>query len=400
MTNDRRVALVAGCRTPFVKAGTAFCDLLPVDLATACVRELVARTGIDRVGSVALGQVLTTPDVLNVAREVVLRSGLPRTVPAYTVNRACASAAEAVAQSADAIRLGHFDAVLAGGVESLSSVTPNLSRELSRALRARSFWSIRPRHLVPVQPAIAEPSTGLTMGQSAEKMARENGISREAQDEWALASHRRATRDEDLVEIDGVTADNHIRANTSREALSRLPPVFDEQGTVTAGNASPLTDGAAVILLMSEERAKAEGREPLAFVRAHAVGAVDPAWQALQGPAVAIPMALDRAGISLREVGLIEMHEAFAAQVLSNVQALESSTFAREQLGRETAVGEVDRSLLNVRGGSIALGHPFGATGARVILGLAREMQRRDVGFGLASICAQGGMGFAMVLER
>jgi acetyl-CoA acyltransferase len=252
------------------------------------------------------------------------------------------------------------------------------------------------------------------MGDSAEKMAREDGISRLAQDELALASHRNAAAaiadgrvHEEIVTLfvgpkkEPVAADNHVRPDTSLEALGRLPPVFDKEfGTVTAGNASPLTDGAAAVLLMSEERARSEGHEPLAFIRSFAVGAVDPAWQALQGPAVAVPLALDRAGVSLAQMGLVEMHEAFAAQVLSNIQALGSEAFARDHLGRSSAVGEVDRERLNVCGGSIALGHPFGATGARVVLGLAREMKRRGVELGLASICAQGGMGFAMVLER
>ncbi len=427
MTNDRRVALVEGCRTPFVKAGTLFRDVLPVELAAAAVRELVERSDVDPalLGSVILGQVLSTPDALNVAREVVIRAGLPRTIPAHTVNRACASAGEALAQVACGIRLGLFDAGVAGGVESLSSVTPSFSRPLARALQAasrsrstwgkvRAFGGIRLRHLAPQIPAIAEPSTGLSMGDSAEKMAREDGISRLAQDELALASHRNAAAAvadgrvrEGIVTLfvgpkkEPVAADNHVRPDTSLEALGRLPPVFDKEfGTVTAGNASPLTDGAAAVLLMSEERARSEGHEPLAFIRSFAVGAVDPAWQALQGPAVAVPLALDRAGVSLAQMGLVEMHEAFAAQVLSNIQALGSEAFARDHLGRSSAVGEIDRDRLNVCGGSIALGHPFGATGARVVLGLAREMKRRGVELGLASICAQGGMGFAMVLER
>ena len=427
MTNDRRVALVAGCRTPFVKAGTAFRDVLPVDLATAAVRELIERSDVDPalIGSVALGQVLPTFDVLNVAREVVIRTGLPRSIPAHTVNRACASAAEAIAQVAMGIGLGHFDAGIAGGVESLSSVVPTFSRPLAKALqaaaRSRSVWAkaralaaVRPRHLAPQLPAIAEPSTGLTMGESGEKMARENGISRLEQDELALASHRNAAAAaadgrvrEELCTVfvgpgrEPVSTDGHVRPDTSLEALARLPPVFDKEfGTVTAGNASPLTDGAAAVLLMSEERARSEGHEPLAFIRSFAVGAVDPAWQALQGPAVAIPLALDRAGVTLAQMGLVEMHEAFAAQVLSNIQALRSEEFAREHLGRSSVIGDVDRDRLNVCGGSIALGHPFGATGARIVLGLGREMKRRGVELGLVSICAQGGMGFAMVLER
>jgi acetyl-CoA acyltransferase len=253
------------------------------------------------------------------------------------------------------------------------------------------------------------------MGQSAEKMAKENGISREEQDRIALASHRRgwaATEDGRLpaemctVHVPPryettVTADNLLRKDTSLEALGALKPAFDRRyGTVTAGNSSPLTDGAAAVLLMSEERAKADGREPLAYVRSWAVAAVDPGGQLLMGPALAVPRALERAGLELSDIDLIEMHEAFGAQVASNIQALESEKWAREKLGRSVPVGRVDRERLNVCGGSIALGHPFGATGARITTTLSNEMKRRNARFGLISVCAQGGMGFAMVLER
>jgi acetyl-CoA acyltransferase len=273
---------------------------------------------------------------------------------------------------------------------------------------------VRPRDLIPLTPAIAEPSTGETMGQSAEKMAKENGISREAQDRVALMSHQRAaaaTADGRLTSeivpwfggrnMDEVAAsDNGIRADTSLEALAKLRPVFDRKyGTVTAGNSSPLTDGAAAVLLMAEEKAKAMGYEPLAYIRSYAVAAVDPSWQLLMGPAFAVPRALERAGVGWRELGVIEIHEAFAAQVLSNIQAWASAEWA-DRLGLRGPVGEVDWDRTNVMGGSIAIGHPFAATGARLVTSLANEMRRRDEQFGLVSICAQGGMGFAMVLER
>ncbi len=263
-------------------------------------------------------------------------------------------------------------------------------------------------------PAIAEPSTGESMGQSAEKMAKENGITREAQDQLALMSHQRAAaatasgrfgpeiapwfggRNMDEV----VTTDNLTRADTSLAALAALKPVFDRRyGSVTAGNSSPLTDGAAVALIMEEQKARALGFKPLAVVRSYAVAAVDPGWQLLMGPVYAVPKALDRAGITWKDLGLVEIHEAFAAQVLSNVQAWGSREWAT-RLGRAEPVGEVDWDRTNVNGGSIAIGHPFGATGARIAISLANEMVRRDVEFGLISICAQGGMGFAMVLQR
>jgi acetyl-CoA acyltransferase len=425
---NRRVAIVSGCRTPFARAGTLYRDLTAVDLGKACVRELVERTGVDpnTVQALAMGQVVPSVKAPNLAREVGLGACLPKSVPAHTVNRACASANQAIVDVASEILLGHVEVGIAGGAESLSDVpilhSKRMARILMEAQKAKTLGArlatlsrIRPRDLVPDAPAIAEPSTGLTMGQSAEKMAKENGISREEQDRIALASHRRgwaATEDGRLpaemctVHVPPryettVTADNLLRKDTSLEALGALKPAFDRRyGTVTAGNSSPLTDGAAAVLLMSEERAKADGREPLAYVRSWAVAAVDPGGQLLMGPALAVPRALERAGLELSDIDLIEMHEAFGAQVASNIQALESEKWAREKLGRSVPVGRVDRERLNVCGGSIALGHPFGATGARITTTLSNEMKRRNARFGLISVCAQGGMGFAMVLER
>jgi acetyl-CoA acyltransferase len=423
----RRAAIIAGVRTPFARSGTVFRDVPAVDLARHAARDLLLRTGIDgaEIDEVIWGQVIPSVLTPNVAREVSLLPQLPRSVPAYSLNRACASAAQAVSSAHDQIVLGQADVVLAGGVESLSDVPILHSRRFSQILveaskarslggRLRAFSRVRPRDLVPVSPAIAEPSTGESMGQSAEKMAKENNISREEQDRIALMSHQRAaaaTRDgrltaeiapwfggRDLTEV--TTGDNGIRTDTSLEQLAQLKPVFDRKyGSVTAGNASPLTDGAAAVLLMAEEKASALGYHPLAFVRSSAVAAVDPGWQLLMGPAYAVPRALDRAGITWNDLGLVEIHEAFAAQVLSNVQAWSSRQWAAK-LGRAAPVGEVNWDITNVMGGSIAIGHPFGATGARIVTTLANEMVRRDVQFGLISICAQGGMGFAMVLER
>ncbi len=427
MTNGR-VAIVAGCRTPFAKSGTVYRDLTALDLAKACVRELVERTEVDpsAIGYVVMGQVIPSVKAPNLGREVVLSTGLPKESPAHTVNRACASANEAIAEVATAILAGQAEAGIAGGAESLSDApilhSKKMAQVLMEASRARSlggrlkaFSRVRLRDLVPETPAIAEPSTGLTMGQSAEKMAKENGITREEQDRIAFLSHKNAaaaTEDGRLpaetctvlvppcYEV-AVSADNLLRKDTSMEALAALPPVFDRKyGTVTAGNASPLTDGAAAVLLMSEAKAKSEGYEPLAYVRSWAVAAVDPGGQLLMGPALAIPQALERASLQLSDMDLIDMHEAFAAQVASNIQALESETWAREKLGRSRALGKVDRDRLNVCGGSIALGHPFGATGARITTTLANELARRKGKFGLLSVCAQGGLGFAMVLER
>jgi acetyl-CoA acyltransferase len=423
----RRVAIVAGVRTPFAKSGTVFRDVSATTLARHAARELLYRSEIDgrEIDEVVFSQVVPSAVTPNVAREVSLLPQLPPSVPAYTLNRACASAAQAINNAADQILLGHADAILAGGVESLSDIPILHSRRFSQVLvdasKARSFGGrvaaigrVRPRDLIPVSPAIAEPSTGETMGQSAEKMAKENGISREEQDRLALMSHQRAaaaTADGRLTaeiapwfsgpEMDQViTADNGVRSDTSLDALAKLKPAFDRKyGTVTAGNSSPLTDGAAAVLLMAEEKAKALGHEPLVYIRSYAVSAVDPGWQLLMGPVFAVPKALERAELTWSELGLVEIHEAFAAQVLSNVQAWGSQAWA-DRLGLPGPVGEVDWERTNVSGGSIAIGHPFAATGARLVTTLAHEMRRRDVQFGLLSICAQGGMGYAMVLER
>ena len=423
----RRVAIVAGVRTPFAKSGTVFRDVSATTLARYAARELLYRSEIDarEIDEVVFSQVVPSALTPNVAREVSLLPQLPPSVPAYTLNRACASAAQAINNAADQILLGHADAILAGGVESLSDIPILHSRRFSQVLvdasKARSFGGrvaaiarVRPRDLIPVSPAIAEPSTGESMGESAEKMAKENGISREEQDRLALMSHQRAAAaiaDGRLTaeiapwftgpEMDQViTADNGVRSDTSLDALAKLKPVFDRKyGTVTAGNSSPLTDGAAAVLLMAEEKAKALGHEPLAYIRSYAVSAVDPGWQLLMGPVFAVPKALERAELTWNELGLVEIHEAFAAQVLSNVQAWGSQAWA-DRLGLPGPVGEVDWERTNVSGGSIAIGHPFAATGARLVTTLAHEMRRRDVQFGLLSICAQGGMGYAMVLER
>jgi acetyl-CoA acyltransferase len=427
MANLRRACIIAGLRTPFARSGTVFRDVTAVQLARRVTQELLERTALDgsEVSEVVFGQVIASVLAPNVAREVSLLPQLPRTVPAFTVNRACASAGQAISYAADQIGLGHADVVLAGGTESLSDIPILHSKRFSQILveaskaktlgqRLALFAKVRPRDLIPVSPAIAEPSTGESMGQSAEKMAKENGISREAQDRVAMMSHHRAaqaTASGRLAEEiapwfggrgmdDVVTTDNLIRGDTSLEALAKLKPVFDRRyGSVTAGNASPLTDGAAVVLMMEEQKARVLGYRPLAMVKSYAVAAVDPGWQLLMGPAYAVPKALDRAGITWKELGLVEIHEAFASQVLSNTEAWASKAWA-QKLGRQAPVGEVDWEKTNVHGGSIAIGHPFGATGARIATTLANEMVKRDVQFGLISICAQGGMGFAMVLER
>ncbi|HEU4989590.1 MAG TPA: acetyl-CoA C-acyltransferase FadI [Gemmatimonadaceae bacterium] len=425
--NGRRVAIVAGVRTPFTRAGTAFRSLSAIELGRLCVSELLQRTELDGalVEGLVYGTVVHSVVAPNIAREVSLMPVLPKGVDAYTVSRACASSNQAITDAADQIALGHRDVMIAGGAESLSNVPILHSRGMSDALvaasRAKSLGAriaalarVRPRDFVPITPAIAEPTTGETMGQSAEKMAKINHIPREEQDQFALRSHRLAavgTQDGRLTaEIatvwvpprydSALSSDNGIRTDTSIEQMRALKPVFDRRyGTVTAGNASPLTDGASAVLLMSEERAKALGYAPLAYIRSYAYAALDPAEQLLMAPVLAAPVALQRAGLTLQHMDLVEMHEAFAAQVLCNLRGFESRDWA-ERAGFSEPVGEVDRSKLNVMGGSIAIGHPFGATGGRILTTLANELARRDGQFGLMTVCAAGGLGHAMVIER
>jgi len=422
----RRVAIVAGLRTPFAKSGTTLKSLSAIELGKRCVAELIQRSEIDAtlVEAIIYGTVVPSVLAPNIAREVSLLPLLPKGVQSFTVSRACASANQAITDAADQIALGHADMIIAGGAESLSNVPILHSRGMSDALvaasRAKSFGArvralakVRPRDLVPITPAIAEPSTGESMGESAEKMAKINHIPREEQDQFALRSHRLAaagTQDGRLTAeivplfvppaFEAMTADNGVRPDSTIEALAALKPVFDRKyGTVTAGNSSPLTDGAAAVVLMSEEKAKALGYTPLAYIKSYAYAALDPGEQLLQAPVLAAPLALARAGLALGDIDLVEMHEAFAAQVLSNLRGFESQEWA-ERAGLTQPLGEVDRSRLNVMGGSISIGHPFGATGARITTTLANELRRRNGQFGLMTLCAAGGMGFAMVLEN
>ncbi len=422
-----RAALVAGCRTPFARSGSELKDMTAVKLGTLAVRELMVRSEIpgEEVDHLVYGTVVHNPHAPHLAREVGLAT-LPKTVTATTVSQACASSNQAIADAVNLIERGYAEVVVAGGAESLSRIPITIKQSLSETLvaasNAKSLKSrlatlarIRPRHLIPDFPQIAEPSTGESMGQSAERMAKENGISREDQDAWALRSHRLAaagTHDGRLkAEIAPLyvppsfetvlETDNGIRTDTSLKALAKLRPVFDQRhGSVTAGNASPLTDGASAVLLMAEERVKIDGVEVLGYVRSYAFSGLDPKDQLLQGPAYAAPIALDRAGVNMRDIDLMEMHEAFASQVLSNLQALSSKKFAEEELGRSEAVGHPDVDAINVMGGSIAIGHPFGATGARLAATLLNEMKRRDAELGLVTVCAAGALGFAMVVER
>ena len=398
-----------------------------LDLSRIATSELLARTGLDpaEVDEVIMGTVLPSVHAPNLAREVVLSADLPRKIPGFTLGRACASSAQSAITAAEGILRGEYDVVIAGGAESMSNVPVPYSKNVIDSLmmlsKAKSFparmkalASINLDSLLPQTPAIAESSTGKSMGQHCEMMAQINEISRTEQDEFTLASHRNAAAaveagktEEEIVTVypvpdyKPVSEDSFVRGDTTMEKLASLRPVFDKTyGTLTAGNSSGLTDGAAVVLLMKESKAKELGLKPLAAISHWSTSAVDPDDQLLIGPAVCIPSVLDKAGLKLDDIDLLDIHEAFAAQVLSVVKALESDDFAKEYLGTDKAVGTVDRDKLNVNGGSVALGHPFGATGARMIIGMSKELQRRKADKALLALCAAGGMGTALLLER
>jgi len=422
------VAILAGLRTPFFKAGGPFRDLSALELGQAVVAELLERAAVPpgEVNQVVFGQVIPSVAAPNIAREIVLGTGMPRTTDAYSVSRACATSIAALSDAAGAIATGNADLVIAGGAECMSDVPILYSRNVANALLAaqkakslggkvRAFASLHARDLVPVPPALAEPSTGLTMGESAEKMAKENSISRAAQDEFALRSHKLAAAawaagkyDAEVMHLhvppkyeQTVSRDGIVRADMTLEQAAALKPVFDKKyGTITAANSSPLTDGAAALVVASDEWARAHGKKPLGYLRAFAYAAVDPNWQLLSAPPIAAARALERAGMTLRDIDLVDMHEAFSAQVLSNLAAMASKSFAREHIGREEPVGEVPLDRLNLNGGSIALGHPFAATGARMVTTALHELARRGGQSALLTLCAAGGLGAAVVLER
>ncbi|HHH26980.1 MAG TPA: acetyl-CoA C-acyltransferase, partial [Polyangiaceae bacterium] len=422
MSKKNRAVVVAGARTPFVKS---FGKLLKVDtigLGVSAVKSLLRKTELDRdeLDGMVWGSVILPGLAPNVGREIALDLELPHSVEAFTVTRACASGLQAITSAVSAIERGDADVMIAGGSDSTSNAELKLPQKVVHALAPLAFGKAGPAdmlgvlsqlmpisEILPKRPKIAERTTGQVMGEAAEEMARRNEISREAQDEFAVRSHHRAAEAvrsgrfaEEVYPVDlpqggKVFTDDLIRGDTSVEKLERLRPVFAKDGTLTAGNSSPLTDGGAAVLLMSEEKAKALGYAPLAAFRSWSYVGVDPADQLLMGPAIAMPRALERAGMQLADAGLIEMHEAFAAQVLAILKMLGSQAFARARLGRDEAVGDVDPALLNLHGGSVAIGHPFGATGARMVNTVANELAASDKETALLGICAAGGLGAA-----
>jgi len=419
--------VVDGSRIPFLRAGGGYARLIAYDLARMALAGLLRRSGVapSALDAVVLGSVVQNPATSNVARDAALAAGVPDRTPAHTVTMACVSANRAIADAAVMIASGQAGVVMAGGVEMLGDVPIGFSREVRRRFfEARKYrgpleWrrflaGMKLRDLRPRPPAIAEFSTGETMGRSADRLAAAFGVTREAQDAYALRSHLGAARaraegllGEEITPVtapdrfEALAADDGIREDTSPEKLASLKPAFVKPfGTVTAGNASPLTDGAAATLLMDAERAEAEGRTVRARVRDFLFNAQDPGDELLLGPAYAVPRLLERNGLSWSDLDVIEIHEAFAGQVLAVLAALGSDRFARERLGRDARVADVDMDRINPWGGSVSLGHPFGATGSRLVNTAVHRLEREDGRLALVTACAAGGQGHAMLLER
>ncbi|EJR3606097.1 acetyl-CoA C-acyltransferase FadI [Vibrio vulnificus] len=421
-----RVAIVAGLRTPFARQSTEFSQVPAVDLGKMVVSDLLARTDIDPklIDQVVFGQVVQMPEAPNIAREIVLGTGMNIHTDAYSVTRACATSFQSAVNVAESIMAGAIDIGIAGGADSSSVLPIGVSKKLAASLLALSktktlgqklkvLSGLGLKDLMPVPPAVAEYSTGLSMGQTAEQMAKTHGITRAEQDALAHRSHTLASQAWRDGKIAGevmtafpepykkwIAEDNNIRHDSTLEGYTKLRPAFDRQyGSVTAANSTPLTDGAAAVLLMREGRAKELGMEILGYIRGYAFSAIGVESDMLIGPSYATSKVLQSTGLALSDLTLIDMHEAFAAQALANVKMFASDKFAQENLGRSKAMGEIDMDKFNVLGGSIAYGHPFAATGARMMTQTLRELKRRGGGLALNTACAAGGLGAAMILE-
>jgi len=445
--SPRDVVIVDGVRTPFAKADTKLKTVHPAELGRVALKELLARTNLnpDLVEEVIIGNTGNPPDAVNISRVVALNAGIPQKTSAYTVHRNCASALESISDGYERIKSGTMDIIVAGGTESMSQMPLLFSKEfvkifgrlgsaktagarlgaLGSLLKAdlqqvAELVTTGPMQKAPHKPVISivegltDPFVGKNMGETAEILAKEFHLSREEQDAFALQSHQKAaaamkngTLAQEITPVflppkfvEVVTEDVGPRENQTMEALAKLKPFFDKRtGTVTAGNSCPITDGAGMVLLMSRAKAQELGYKPVASVRGYAFAGLEPERMGL-GPVYSTPIALRRAGLTLKDIGLFELNEAFSAQVLSCMKAFASDKFAQEKLDLPKAVGEIDPAKLNVNGGAIALGHPVGATGTRLVVTLMKEMQRRNVQFGLATLCIGGGQGGTMILER
>jgi acetyl-CoA C-acetyltransferase len=426
VSTTRRVGIIGGVRIPFCRNNTAYADIGNFGMSVKVLGSLVERFGLHglELGEVAFGAVIKHPYDWNLAREATLSSGLAPTTPGITVTRACGSSLDNTILIGNKIAMGQIEAGIAGGSDTTSDVPITYSRRLTqrllavnraRDLKAKVEAGIRGfslSELKPSFPGVAEPRTGKSMGDHCELMAREWNISRHDQDELALASHQKLAAayargffENLIVPFRGVSKDNILRPDTSLEKLAALKPAFDKtsgHGTLTAGNSSPLSDGAAAVLLASEDWAKERGLPIQAYVTHSRVAAVDftHGEGLLMAPTIAIPRMLDEAGLTLQDFDFYEIHEAFAAQVLCTLRAFESADYCRHRLGRDKPLGSIDPAKINVNGSSLAAGHPFAATGARLVATLARMLEEKGGGRGLISICTAGGMGVTAILER
>ncbi len=424
----KKIAVVNGVRTPFIKAWTLFEDMSAQKLGSLCVTELLQRTEIDPelIDEVIIGCVGQPIDAANVARVISLLSGIPKSKRAYTVNRNCASGMESVTSAVEKISAGQCDVIVAGGAESMSNAPLVFSKESAKLFmklqRAKTFpekfgvmSQFRPKHFAPqsaLAQALTDPTCGLNMGQTAEVLAKKFAISRERQDTFSVESHRRVTAAREKLKEEimtvfvpptfdkAVSDDNGVRDGQSMEALAKLRPAFDRySGSVTAGNSSQITDGAAAVLLMEESRARAMGYEILGTIAAYDYAGLEPSEMGL-GPAFVIEKILRKTGLALSDIELFEINEAFAVQVLACIEALNCKKFAEKNFPGGKPVGEINQSILNVNGGGIALGHPVGVSGTRLILTCLKEMKRRGHHRGLVSLCIGGGQGGGVLLER
>lgn len=425
----KEVVIIDGFRTPYAKAGTAFKDVPAVDLGAAVVKELIARTGVDKdiIDEVIVGNAGMPAEAANIARVIALRAGLPERIPAYSVQRNCASGMQAAASAYTQILANMSEVVLVGGVESMSNYGFLMSRKLQNAITAvrrsktvsqavKAFLPLRPRDFLPVvglTQGLTDPVSGLIMGETAEVLVRDFGITRREQDELALTSHRRWTAANEAgkfkneiipfyvpPKLEAVEEDSGPRKNQTMEALEKLRPYFDKRyGTVTAGNSSPITDGAAAALVMSAEKASKLGFKPLGFIKTVAFAGFDPSRMGIS-PLYASHKALKLAGMKMNDIELIELNEAFAAQIIAVERAAVSKEYFAKHLLGEEPIGEFRRDLMNVNGGAIAVGHPVGSSGLRIVITLLKEMERRGLSTGLATLCIGGGQGGAMIVER
>lgn len=422
---QKKVFIIDGLRSPFVKAGKEFSNIHPCLLATHNIREFLYKMEFqgEEIDEVLLGNGFILPDASNIARIASLRAGLPQSISATTTLRNCASSMESFATGLSKIQAGFYNSALVGGVESMSQIPLLFKHSFAQSLqqffssknlkqKVKSLLSIRLSDLQPrisLIEGLTDPITGYSMGDTAELLAREFNISREEQDEFALLSHQKASLGEArlkeelfpmLTESQVINTDKGPRKLLSKKRLSQMKPYFDKKyGTVTIGNSCPINDGSSLLFMVSEEKMKNLGLKALAFVRSACFTGLEPQRMGL-GPVYASALALKKAGLDLKEIGLIEINEAFAAQVLACIKAFSSKTFCEQKLGLKTALGDIDPAKLNVNGGAIAIGHPISATGTRMILTVAKEMKRRDVQFGLATLCIGGGQGGAVILEK